>query len=98
MSERSGHESGVPCWVDHSSPDPAGAASFYGDLFGWDTEDQMPPGGPGQYFFANLRGRGVAAMGSQQSAQAPPTTSVPPSSRRAWACAQALRPIASAAR
>jgi predicted enzyme related to lactoylglutathione lyase len=72
MSERNGYEPGVPCWVDHSSPDPASAASFYGELFGWESEDQMPPGGPGQYFSAQLRGKRVAAMGSQQNPEAPP--------------------------
>ena len=72
ISERNGYEPGVPCWVDHSSPDPASAASFYGELFGWESEDQMPPGGPGQYFSAQLRGKRVAAMGSQQNPEAPP--------------------------
>ncbi len=43
MSERDGYEPGIPCWVDHSSHDPGGAVSFYGELFGWDSKDQMPP-------------------------------------------------------
>jgi predicted enzyme related to lactoylglutathione lyase len=72
ISERNGYEPGVPCWVDHSSPDPASAASFYGELFVWESEDQMPPGGPGQYFSAQLRDKRVAAMGSQQNPEAPP--------------------------
>ena len=72
MSERNGYEPGVPCWVDHSSPDPAAAAAFYGELLGWESEDQMPPGGPGRYFFAHVRGKGVAALGSQQNPEAPP--------------------------
>jgi uncharacterized protein len=67
MSERDGYEPGVPCWVDHSSPDPQGAAAFYGALFGWETEDQMPPEAPGSYFMCRLRGRNVAALGSQSS-------------------------------
>lgn len=72
MSERDGYENGVGCWTDHSSPDPAGAAEFYGALFGWDTTDQMPPEVPGQYFMATMRGKVVAAAGTQQAAEAPP--------------------------
>ena len=62
MSERSGYEPGTPCWVDHSSHDPEAAAGFYGELFGWEAEDQMPPDAPGHYFRCRLRGRDVAAM------------------------------------
>ena len=56
---------GVPCWVDTSQPDPEAAVAFYSGLFGWDFEDVMPPGSPGQYFIARLRGGDVAAVGSQ---------------------------------
>ncbi len=72
MSERDGYDHGTPCWVDHSSPDPAVAAAFYGELFGWESENVMPPGTPGEYFMARLRGRDVAALGTQQSGDAPP--------------------------
>jgi predicted enzyme related to lactoylglutathione lyase len=72
MSERESYEHGIPSWVDHSSPDPEGAAHFYGALLGWETEDQMPPDQPGQYFMCRLRGRDVAATGSQQAPDAPP--------------------------
>lgn len=27
---------GTPCWLDLSCPDPQAAASFYGELFGWE--------------------------------------------------------------
>jgi uncharacterized protein len=70
MSERDGFEHGVPCWVDHSSADPQGAADFYGALFGWEAEDRMPPEAPGSYFMCRLRGRDVAALSSQQSESA----------------------------
>lgn len=73
MSERNGYDPGMPCWIDHSSTDPAAAAGFYGPLFGWETEDVMPPGGPGQYFVGRLRGRDVGAFGTQQAEGAPPT-------------------------
>jgi uncharacterized protein len=41
MSTREDYPAGVPCWVDTSQPD---AARFYSGLFGWQTEDAMPPG------------------------------------------------------
>ena len=42
MSERNGFEHGVPCWVAGVHPDPAEAASFYGDLLGWEPEEMEP--------------------------------------------------------
>jgi uncharacterized protein len=67
MSERDGYEHGTPCWVDHTSPDPQAAAEFYGALFGWETENMMPPDAPGPYLMARLRGRDVAAISGQMS-------------------------------
>jgi uncharacterized protein len=72
MLERDGYLPGVPCWVDTSQPDPEAAVDFYGGLFGWDFEDVMPPGSPGKYFVARLRGGDVAAVASQPEG-APPT-------------------------
>ena len=65
MLERDGYLPGVPCWVDVSSPDPEAAVEFYRGLFGWEFVDAMPPGAPGKYLVARLRGRDVAAVGSQ---------------------------------
>jgi predicted enzyme related to lactoylglutathione lyase len=65
MLERDGYMPGVPCWADTSQPDPQAAVAFYSGLFGWDCEDVMPPGSPGKYFIARLRGGDVAAIGSQ---------------------------------
>jgi predicted enzyme related to lactoylglutathione lyase len=65
MHERKEYPAGVPCWIDTAQPDPEAAAAFYRDLFGWELEDQMPAGAPGHYFMARLRGRVVAAVGSQ---------------------------------
>jgi uncharacterized protein len=67
MSERDGYEHGTPCWVDHSSSDPVGAAKFYGDLFGWELENAMPPDSGQHYFMARVRGRDVAAISGQMS-------------------------------
>jgi predicted enzyme related to lactoylglutathione lyase len=64
MPERAGYIPGVPCWVDTSQPDPESAVAFYRDLFGWEFEDVMPPGAPGKYFMARIRGGDVAAVGS----------------------------------
>jgi uncharacterized protein len=72
VSERDGYDKGVPCWIDHSSADPGAAADFYGGLLGWDSQDVMPPDAPGRYLMARLRGRDVAALGSQQAEDAPP--------------------------
>jgi uncharacterized protein len=67
MSQEDRYIAGVPCWVDTSQQDPDAAASFYGDLFGWELEDAMPPGSPGKYYMASLKGGNVAAVGSQMS-------------------------------
>jgi uncharacterized protein len=68
---RDGYPPGAPCWVDVAEPDPAAAARFYGELFGWDLDDRMPPDAPGSYFMATLDGRQVAAVGSQAAEGAP---------------------------
>ena len=72
MLERDGYPPGVPCWVDTAQPDPEAAVDFYGGLFGWEFEDRMPADALGRYFVARLRGRDVAAVGSQPEG-APPT-------------------------
>lgn len=72
MSERDHYEHGVPCWVDHASGDPDGAAAFYAELLGWEAQDTMPPDAPGRYLMCTLRGQQVAAISTQ------PTEGVPP--------------------
>src|SRR5438093_660768 len=66
MSERHGYPPGVPCWVETLQPDPEAAASFYGDLFGWEFTGpgSMTGDPPGRYFVARLRGSDVAGIGS----------------------------------
>jgi uncharacterized protein len=56
---------GVPCWVDTTQPDPETGAAFYAELFGWELENTMPPGSPGEYYVARLRGEDVGAVSSQ---------------------------------
>ena len=65
MSQQDRYIAGVPCWIDTSHPDPRAAIAFYGDLFGWEFEDVMPPDSPMRYFMARLPGGDVAAVGSQ---------------------------------
>lgn len=64
MSTREDYPAGVPCWADTNQPDPAAAARFYSELFGWEAADMMPPGSGGQYFMARLGGRDAAAISS----------------------------------
>jgi len=52
----------VPCWVDTNQPDAAAAAEFYSGLFGWETEDGMPPDSGQNYFMGRLGGRDVGAI------------------------------------
>jgi uncharacterized protein len=75
MSERDGYEPGIPCWIDHSSPDPDAAFAFYHQLFGWEGENQMPRDAGARYFMGRLGGRDVAGIGSQpeSAAGAPPS-------------------------
>ena len=72
MSERDGYEPGVPCWVATVHPDPEKAVSFYTELFGWDATNLMPPDSPSKYFVCTLRGRDVAAIGSDRGAASGP--------------------------
>src|SRR3954471_18768609 len=65
MNNQDRYIPGVPCWIDTTQPDPEAAVAFYGELFGWQFEDVMPPGSPGKYFVARLRGGDVAAVSSQ---------------------------------
>ena len=62
--ERDRYPAGVPCWVDIARRDPDAAADFYGGLFGWQFEEQSLPG-EARSLIARLRGRDVAAIGSE---------------------------------
>jgi uncharacterized protein len=64
MSEQDRYIPGVPCWIDTTQPDPEAAVAFYGDLFGWEFEDVMPPDSPLRYYIGRLGGGDVAAVGS----------------------------------
>jgi predicted enzyme related to lactoylglutathione lyase len=64
MPERDGYIPGVPCWIDTNQPDPEAAVRFYGGLFGWEFENVMPAGAPGEYHIARIEGGDVAAVSS----------------------------------
>jgi uncharacterized protein len=69
MSERSGYEPGVPCWVDTWQGDAEGAATFYTELFGWESARD-------EYGMFRLRGRDVAGLGERAVEPAAWTTYV----------------------
>jgi predicted enzyme related to lactoylglutathione lyase len=69
MSERSGYEPGVPCWVDTWQGDGEATAGFYTQLFGWEAAR-------GEYSMFRLRGRDVAGLGGEAVEPAAWTTYV----------------------
>jgi predicted enzyme related to lactoylglutathione lyase len=68
--EMTSYEPGTPSWVDLGTSDPAAAARYYGELFGWDVRDMGPDAGG--YRMALLRGKPVAGIGPLQQPDAPP--------------------------
>jgi len=49
-------------WNELTTSDPAAARSFYGDLFGWTSEEFMPMGENGEYRFFAHRGTPIGAL------------------------------------
>ncbi len=74
MPDRKEYIPGVPCWVDTSQPNPEASLDFYKGLFGWEFEQMMPPGSPGKYFMASIRGGEVAAVGTTSEGAPPMAT------------------------
>jgi len=64
------YEPGTPCWVDLGSPDVVAACEFYGEIFGWDLQDQGPDAG--NYRLAMLKGDSVAGIAPAQRTDVPP--------------------------
>jgi predicted enzyme related to lactoylglutathione lyase len=52
--------------------DPQAAMSFYGELFGWEFENQMPDDAPGGYWIGRLHGLDVAAVAGPSEPGSPP--------------------------
>jgi predicted enzyme related to lactoylglutathione lyase len=69
------YPAGTPSWVDLSSPDLDGSASFYGGLLGWEAvESEGPPEETGGYRLFTNGGLEVAGLGPAQPGQPPAWT------------------------
>jgi len=49
-------------WNELSTPDPAAARTFYGELFGWTSDEFMPMGELGEYRFFDHGSQRIGAM------------------------------------
>ncbi len=49
-------------WNELSTSDPAAARAFYGELFGWNSDEFMPMGELGEYRFLAHNGQTIGAM------------------------------------
>ncbi len=56
------NEPGTLCWNELITTDLDASKAFYKAVFGWDAEDQGPPGGPPAYTEWKLAGRSVGGM------------------------------------
>lgn len=63
---------GAPCWIDLYTSDPATSRSFYGDLFGWTSEEAGPE--YGGYINFSKDGVGVAGGMRNDGANGMPDT------------------------
>ncbi|MFI0895869.1 VOC family protein [Streptomyces sp. NPDC020983] len=66
----SAFDEGAPCWADVALPDLAAAQRFYGELFGWEFEDQGEDFG--HYTLARREGEAVAGLMPGPGPAAPP--------------------------
>ena len=64
MPEMTSYAHGVPSWVDIGTPDVPAAIRFYGDLFGWGSQDMGEESG--HYTMMTKGGRLVAAISTAQ--------------------------------
>lgn len=76
MTTMTSYANGVPSWVDLATPDPAASKEFYGELFGWQFEDQPTDDDGADYTMADLDGR--AAAGVMQLSDEMAASGVPP--------------------
>jgi hypothetical protein len=73
------NEPGALCWNELITTDLDGAKTFYKAVFGWDAEDQGPPGGPPAYTEWKIAGRSVGGMmrkSAEMPAEMPPNWGV----------------------
>jgi hypothetical protein len=58
-------------WNELSTSDPAAARRFYGDQFGWKSDDFMPMGELGEYRFFDHQGLRIGALAGTSPGQHP---------------------------
>ena len=58
-------------WNELSTSDPAGARNFYGDRFGWTSDNFMPMGDQGEYRFIEQNGVTIGAIAGTMNGQQP---------------------------
>jgi predicted enzyme related to lactoylglutathione lyase len=68
MGERTKYTPGTFSWTDLTTTDQGAAKTFYGELFGWEADDQ-PVGDGVVYSIMKLGGRDVAAISPQPQQQ-----------------------------
>lgn len=75
MGTRTRYEPGTFSWVELATTDPGDAKRFYGELFGWQSDDDEIAGG-GDYTVARIDGQTVAGITEQPEPQR--AAAVPP--------------------
>src|SRR5947209_9468775 len=68
MADRSSYTQGTPSWTDLSTTNQDAAKQFYGELFGWEADDQDVGGGV-TYSLMKLDGYDAAAIAPQPEQQ-----------------------------
>jgi predicted enzyme related to lactoylglutathione lyase len=72
MGERTRYAPGTFSWADLATTDVTGAKAFYGELFGWESDDQPADEAAG-YTILRLRGRPVAGLYERSAEHGPPS-------------------------
>lgn len=67
----SGDKIGRCSWNELNTSDPVAARRFYGDQFGWTTDDFMPMGQMGEYRFIDHKGLRLGAISGLMPGQHP---------------------------
>ena len=65
---------GRPNWVDLATADTSAASSFYGEVFGWTTEELGPEAGG--YSLLRLHGKQIGGLGPVTDPMQPPSWSI----------------------
>jgi predicted enzyme related to lactoylglutathione lyase len=58
-------------WNELSTSDPVAARRFYGDQFGWTSDEFMPMGEQGEYRFFDHQGQRIGAVAGAMDGQQP---------------------------